>query len=73
MTLVESIMNIIGRILGDLLANLLAGIVGSLLTWLFVVVSTRLAQRRKFADYAGRYETYTVEGSRISDEFINVK
>jgi hypothetical protein len=33
----------------------------------------RVAQRRQFADYAGRYKTFTTEDVPIGDEYISVK
>lgn len=74
MTLIDYLTDLFTKISNvDFLGSILTGIVGSVLTWLFVSIGRRLAQRRRYADYAGRYETYTIEGARIKDEHIRVK
>jgi hypothetical protein len=55
----------------NFLNNLIAGVVASILTWLFVRLSHRARQRKRFSSFAGRYDTY-LEDQRIGDEIIEV-
>jgi hypothetical protein len=56
-----------------LVNSLIVGVVSSAATWSFIAVSRRLSDRRKFSDYSGIYETYTIDDERIAGERMHVQ
>jgi hypothetical protein len=56
-----------------LINNIIVGVVSSGATWLFISISRRLSDRRKFSGYSGLYETYTIDDERIAGELVEIK
>jgi hypothetical protein len=56
-----------------LLNGLIIGLVSSIATWLYIAISRRISDRRKFSRYSGLYETYTIDDKRIEGESVHVQ
>ena len=56
----------------DFASNILAGITGSAMTWIIVSARRHFSDRRKFSDYAGWYDHYSIDDQPIPNEHSHI-